>query len=240
MSEWRAVVRRELKRYQEHTGSPVLTRQEFLGSALPVFEAAFPNNRNPGQKFSQIMQQLRDRGEVTFRDYAGTYRILDLEDDEVAAPGPESPTYEASMYHQPSYRATEYETEATVRSMPAAFRTETLANYRSRGLVSGVDHPRLLDVAHILPWSEYESERLAPENVLLLSKTHHAAFDAELFTIDADYRLRVAPDFDTGSDLLRRTLLDRDGQHLSLPDSAPDVRPLLEQHNRSLDWSLPA
>lgn len=32
-------------------------------------------------------------------------------------------------------------------------------------------------------------------NVLPLSKTHHAAFDRRLFTIDQDYRLQVNPEF---------------------------------------------
>ncbi len=53
--------------------------------------------------------------------------------------------------------------------------------------------------------------RIAPAdltNVLALSKTHHAAFDRELFTIDRDYRIRVNPAFDTHSDVLHRTIID--------------------------------
>jgi len=75
--------------------------------------------------------------------------------------------------------------------------------------ISGVDHPGLLDVAHVLSWSDYPQYRADVANVLPLSKTHHAAFDKGLFTIDLDYCLRVNPEFETQSDLLQRTLLDR-------------------------------
>ncbi|WP_407066990.1 HNH endonuclease [Haloarcula brevis] len=48
-------------------------------------------------------------------------------------------------------------------------------------------------------------------NLLPLSKTHHAAFDRALFTIDREYRLRANPSFETDSDLLQRTILNREG-----------------------------
>jgi len=49
-------------------------------------------------------------------------------------------------------------------------------------------------------------------NVLALSKIHHAAFDRELFTIDQNYRVRVNPDFETQSDVLQQTIIDREGR----------------------------
>ncbi|WP_435362797.1 HNH endonuclease [Haloarchaeobius sp. DYHT-AS-18] len=240
MTTWQALVRRELRRYHEQTNCPVLTRQEFLDQARPAFEKAYPNNNTPGQKFSQIMQQLESLGEVSFVDYAGTYRIVDLNEDDIADDDGTEPSYQTSQYQQPSYRGTEYETTTTTRSMPTAFRTETLGHYRNTGVLSGVDVPALLDVAHILPWSEYEDEQLNPGNVMLLSKTHHAAFDADLFTLDRNLRLWTAPDFDTESDLLRQTLLDREGTRISWPETAPDVSARLADRNRTLDWDVPA
>lgn len=68
--------------------------------------------------------------------------------------------------------------------------------------ISGVDHPELLDVAHVLSWSDYPEHRADLTNVLPLSETHHAAFDRELFTTDRDYRLRVNPSFNTQSGVL--------------------------------------
>jgi putative restriction endonuclease len=71
--------------------------------------------------------------------------------------------------------------------------------------------------------------------VLPLSKAHHAAFDRELFTIDRDYRLRVNPALDTDSDLLQRTIIDRDGDRISVPEASLDPAHLAE-HNAALAW----
>ncbi|WP_238717542.1 HNH endonuclease signature motif containing protein [Natronorubrum halophilum] len=49
------------------------------------------------------------------------------------------------------------------------------------------------DVAHILPWSDYPEYQADLQNMLLLSKIHHAAFDRELFTIDVEFHLQVNP-----------------------------------------------
>jgi putative restriction endonuclease len=98
-----------------------------------------------------------------------------------------------------------------------------------------VDHPALLDVAHVLPWSEYPDHRADLGNVLPLSKTHHAAFDRELFTIDADYRLRVNPAFDTQSDILQRTVIEQAGEQVLFGDTGPDPT-YLREHNQGLAW----
>jgi putative restriction endonuclease len=71
--------------------------------------------------------------------------------------------------------------------------------------------------------------------VLALSKTHHAAFDRELFTIDQEYRLRVNPAFDTESDVLQRTIIDRDCDRISIPEASLDPE-YLAQHNATLAW----
>lgn len=101
--------------------------------------------------------------------------------------------------------------------------------------VSGVDYLRLLDVAHVLSWSDYPEYRAVLSNVLPLSKTYHAASDRELFTIDRDYRLRVNPNYDTKSDLLRRTILDQAGEGLPLPDGCVDTD-YIAKHNATLEW----
>ena len=71
--------------------------------------------------------------------------------------------------------------------------------------------------------------------MLALSKTHHAAFDRELFTIDQEYRLRVNPAFDTESDVLQRTIIDRDCDRISIPEASLDPE-YLAQHNATLAW----
>jgi putative restriction endonuclease len=93
----------------------------------------------------------------------------------------------------------------------------------------------LLDVAHVLSWSEYPEHRADLENVLPLSKTHHAAFDREWFTLDQDYRLCVNPAVETESELLQRTIIERAGERVSMPEDG--VAPAyLAEHNTSLGW----
>jgi putative restriction endonuclease len=55
--------------------------------------------------------------------------------------------------------------------------------------------------------------------VLALSKTHHAAFDRVLFR---EYRLCVNPAFDTDSDVLQRTVIDRAGEQITIPETSLD------------------
>ncbi|WP_233357342.1 HNH endonuclease [Halococcoides cellulosivorans] len=88
---------------------------------------------------------------------------------------------------------------------------------------------------HMSPWSDYPKHRVDLSNVLALSKTHHAAFDRGLFTIDRDYRLRVNPEFETRSELLQRTITDRDGERISIPDESLEPQ-YVSQHNASLEW----
>ncbi|MXR21840.1 HNH endonuclease [Halobacterium bonnevillei] len=229
MSRWRRVVRRELARYNEETGWRVVELQELYDQMLPVLREEFPDNHNRAAKLRQVLQQLGERGELEFVDHAGTYRILDLGD------GAE-PTAEAdSGAPDWTYEAREYETTVGARSLPAAFRDAVLSRYGAQCPVSGVDHERLLDVAHVLPWSDHEALRTAPGNVLALDKTHHAAFDADLYTLDEDYRLRVSPAFETNSDLLERTLLERAGDRVNAADDLLDTE-YLRRRNESLDW----
>jgi len=228
MSRWRRVVRRELARYREETETDVLERRAFLEFALPVFRDEFPDANTPGQTFSREMQHLRDAGEVEFLGN-GTYRLvgLDVESNATADEGESGRDWE--------YEAREYQTTVGARSLPAAFRDAVLARYDSRCPVSGVDQARLLDVAHVLSWSDHESLRTAPGNVVALDKTHHAAFDAGLYTLDGDFRLHVAPAFETESPLLRRTLLEQDGDRVAVPEDALDPTNL-RRRNESLDW----
>lgn len=128
-----------------------------------------------------------------------------------------------------------YEVTVRARSIDPEFRATVLSRYDRTCPVSGVDHPGLLDVAHVLPWSDYPEYRADLSNVLPLSKTHHAAFDRKLFTIDHDYRIRVNPDFETQSDVLQRTIVDRAGERISLPTDSLDPE-YVTRHNAALEW----
>lgn len=128
-----------------------------------------------------------------------------------------------------------YETIAHARAVDPEFRATALSRYDQTCPVSGVDHPGLIDVAHVLSWSDYPDYRADLGNVLPLSKTHHAAFDRELFTIDQDYRLRVNPGFETQSDILQRTIIDCADERVDVPDKRLDAD-YVSQHNAALEW----
>lgn len=228
MSRWREVVRRELARYREQTGTDVIERQDLLEQSLPVLEAEFPGAKTPGQTLSRVLQELRDRGELEFLDHEGTYRILNLDEDATASASDVDPTQQ--------YEARTYETTVQGRSLPVAFRDAALAWYGSRCPVSGVDREGLLDVAHVLPWSDHPEYRTDPENVMVLDKTHHEAFDRGLFTLDDEYCLHVAPEFSTESDVLETTLLDREGDRVAFPDARAPAADHLREHNTTLAW----
>jgi putative restriction endonuclease len=132
-------------------------------------------------------------------------------------------------------RAGTYEATVHVRSVDPEFRATVLSRHDRTCPVFGADHPGLLNVAHVLSWVDYPEHRADLSNVLALSKTHHAAFGRELFTIDQDYRLRVNPAFETESDVLQRTIIDREGERISILDESPDPQYVL-QHNASLEW----
>jgi putative restriction endonuclease len=68
-----------------------------------------------------------------------------------------------------------------------------------------------------------------------LSKTHHAAFDRELFTLDQECRLLVNPSFETESDLLQRTIINRAGERVPSLEGRLDSTYLAE-HNAELAW----
>jgi len=121
------------------------------------------------------------------------------------------------------------------RAVDPEFRATVVSRHDRTCPVSGVDHPGLLDVAHILSWSEYPEHRADLSNVLALSKTHHMAFDRGLFTIDQDYQLCVNPNFETQSDVLQQTIIERDGERISVPDDSLNPQ-FVAQHNAALEW----
>ena len=74
----------------------------------------------------------------------------------------------------------------------ASFRTAVLDAYGGRCALSRLPEARLLDAAHIVADGDETLGQPVVPNGLPLSKIHHAAFDAHLIGIDADYRLHVS------------------------------------------------
>jgi len=72
--------------------------------------------------------------------------------------------------------------------------------------------------------------------VIVLNSLHHRAFDAGLFTLDSDYRIRVSPAFEPGHPFLRKTIVERAEEKLSLPPGVRIRGSFLEELNDSLVW----
>ena len=85
----------------------------------------------------------------------------------------------------------------------AQFREAVIDAYRGRCSISGLAEPRLLDAAHIIADPDEELGQPVVPNGLALSKIHHAAFDANLFGIDADGIIHILEENDS-----RRTRLE--------------------------------
>lgn len=96
--------------------------------------------------------------------------------------------------------------EVKQRLHQASFREAVIFAYAGRCAVTGLLEQRLLDAAHIVADSDEELGHAIVPNGLPLSKIHHAAFDAHLIGIDADFRIHVS----------RRLLGQRDGPMLEL------------------------
>jgi putative restriction endonuclease len=86
----------------------------------------------------------------------------------------------------------------------ATFREAVITAYRGRCALSGLREPVLLDAAHIIEDRHEELGQPVVQNGIPLAKTHHAAFDAHLLGIDADFRIHVS----------RRILEQKDGPTL--------------------------
>ncbi|MWG36689.1 HNH endonuclease [Halomarina oriensis] len=133
-----------------------------------------------------------------------------------------------------SGRVRRYETAETVVS--ETFRTDTFDRYEHTCAMTGIREHDLLDIAHILPRSQHPDLAEHPENVLVLNSLHHRAFDAALFTIDSEHRIRTSPSFDPAHPFLRETITDRTGEQLTFPPSV-QLRPsFLDELNAGLAW----
>jgi len=116
------------------------------------------------------------------------------------------------------------------------FRREVLDRYGNECVVTGIDEPPLLDLAHVVPRSEAPESAEDPENALVLNPLHHRAFDADLFTLDSERRIRASPSFDPGHRFLRETIVERQGEAVSVPESADLGEEYLAARNAELGW----
>jgi putative restriction endonuclease len=79
-----------------------------------------------------------------------------------------------------------------LREVKARYRDAVLTAYGGRCTISHLPEPRLLDAAHIVMDADEQLGQPIVSNGLPLTKIHHAAFDAHLIGVDADYRIHVS------------------------------------------------
>ncbi|OSO94159.1 HNH endonuclease [Halorubrum ezzemoulense DSM 17463] len=126
--------------------------------------------------------------------------------------------------------------ETTETTVSEAFRAETFERYGHACAMTGIREGSLLDLAHILPRSQHPELAEHAENVLVLNSLHHRAFDAALFTVDSEYRIRTSPSFEPAHPFLRETITEKEGEPITFPPSV-QVRPdFLEELNAGLSW----
>ncbi|WP_323677691.1 HNH endonuclease [Halorubellus sp. PRR65] len=126
--------------------------------------------------------------------------------------------------------------ESIETTVSEAFRAETFERFGHACAMTGIREESLLDLAHVLPRSQHPDLAEHSENVLVLNSLHHRAFDAALFTIDSEYRIRTSPSFEPAHPFLRETIVEQEGEQLSLPSNAQLQPGFLEELNGGLSW----
>lgn len=77
------------------------------------------------------------------------------------------------------------------------FRNLLLEKFNSMCCITGIRNKRLLIASHIVPWSEStKTQKLAPDNGLLLSVTMDALFDKGLISFSSSGRILIGNDLD--------------------------------------------
>lgn len=102
--------------------------------------------------------------------------------------------------------------------------------------MTGIREESLLDLAHILACSRHPDFAEHAENVHVPNSLHHRAFDAALFTVDSECRIRTSPSFEPAHPFLRGTITKKEDEPIAFPLNVK-VRPgFLEELNVDLAW----
>lgn len=126
----------------------------------------------------------------------------------------------------------EREAIVSMRVNQEFFRNTLLVNYDSRCCLTGLTNKALLVASHIKPWkvSDSKTERLAPDNGLLLNALHDKAFDRGLITITKDLKIVVSSvvEHETPED---EYLWRYNGEPITLPKRFAPRAEFIEYHN---------
>ena len=131
------------------------------------------------------------------------------------------------------------ETRSGVR-VSEAFIETVYDRFGRRCAVTDIARRELLTVSHVLGRADYPDVAEDPENALLLNWTHHAAFDADLWTFDEAGRLWVHPEYRPDDEWMHGTLRARHGERVDALRSADVADAHVTARNESLAWWPPS
>lgn len=103
------------------------------------------------------------------------------------------------------------------------FRARVIIAYSRTCAICRLNHPELLDAAHIIPDREQDGVAHVT-NGLALCKIHHAAFDNKIIGISPDYFVHVDEDVlrEVDGPMLKHGIQEMNGVPLKLPRKEPD------------------
>jgi len=131
------------------------------------------------------------------------------------------------------------ETRAGVR-VSEAFKQTVYDRFGGRCVVTDIGRPELLTVSHVLARADRPEVAEDPQNALLLNWTHHAAFDADLWTFDEAGRLWVHPEYHPDDQWMHGTLRARHGERVGALREAGVADDHIATRNESLAWWPPS
>lgn len=149
---------------------------------------------------AHVVQDFPDKLEVVI-DYSGapTFgQVSDLEPESI----------------ERSYR----ERQVRQRMHQPRFRAKVILAYTEKCAICRLNHPELLDAAHIIPDSE-EAGAAIVSNGLALCKIHHAAFDKNMMGISPDLKVHVNRRIleEVDGPMLKYGIQEMHGESISVP-----------------------
>ena len=105
----------------------------------------------------------------------------------------------------------------------SAFREHVLSAYNRQCTICRLQHPELLDAAHIIPDSDFRGEPVV-QNGLSLCKIHHAAYDQNILGISPDYTVHIRRDLldEIDGPMLKHGFQELDLINITLPSRKKD------------------
>lgn len=122
--------------------------------------------------------------------------------------------------------------EVKTRVNQNLFRQLILSIYQKKCAISGIDISEMLVAGHILPWAEYENERLNPENGICLSSIYDKAFEKGFIGIDENYKILISSELkkNVKKEYFQPFFGRFDGKSINLPDRFLPNKEFLRKH----------